>query len=93
MLAYHITACVTIIDMAIPLTRANRITVMRESDERITDTLPARLPAFNYALVISIVEGVVEIFFLWRGWREIYSHSHFYLGSNYRHSLCHNFLA
>ena len=50
MLAYHITACVIIIDMAIPLTRAIRLTAMRESDERITSkfrTVPARLPAFN----------------------------------------------
>ena len=52
MLAYHITAaitaCIIISDMAIPLTRANRLAAMREGDERITSifhTLPARPPA------------------------------------------------
>ena len=37
MLAYHITAAITACTiMAIPLTRANRLAAMRESDERIT---------------------------------------------------------
>ena len=56
MLAYHITAaitaCILIIDMAIP---ANRLAAMRESDERITSifhTLPARPLRFTYALVL-----------------------------------------
>ena len=55
-LAYHITAaitaCIIIINMAIPLTRANRLAA---SDERITSifhTLPARPLRFTYALVI-----------------------------------------
>ena len=44
MLAYHITAAITAcIIMAIPLTRANRLAAMRESDERITSIFP---PAF-----------------------------------------------
>ena len=50
MLAYHITAAITAcIIITIPLTRANRLAAMRESDERITSifhTLPARPPAF-----------------------------------------------
>ena len=53
-LACHITAattaCIKIVDMAIPLTRVNRLAAMRESDERINyihiHTLPARPPAF-----------------------------------------------
>ena len=37
MLAYHITAAITAcVIMAIPLTRANRLAAMRDSDERIT---------------------------------------------------------
>ena len=32
------TVSIIIIDMAIPLTRANRLAAMRESDERITST-------------------------------------------------------
>ena len=54
MLAYHITAaitaCIIIIDMAIPLTRASRLAAMRESDERITSifhTLLTRPPVFS----------------------------------------------
>ena len=47
MLAYHITAaitaCIIIIDMAIPLTRANKLAAMRESDERITHKAPCVL--------------------------------------------------
>ena len=47
MLAYHITAAITAcIIMAIPLTRANRLAAMRESDERITSIFtPFRPPA------------------------------------------------
>ena len=63
LLAYHITAaitaCITIIDMAIPLTRANRLAAMRENDERITSifhTLPARPLRFTYALVILLTD-------------------------------------
>ena len=45
MLAYHITAvitaCIVIIDMAIPLTRANRLAAMKESDERIHISHPS----------------------------------------------------
>ena len=72
MLAYHITAaitsCIVLIEMAIPLTRANRLAAMRESTERITSvfhTLPARLPAFyvcpsTYPGFLDIeVEGII----------------------------------
>ena len=42
--------------MAIPLTRANRLVAMRDSDERISyihiHTLPARPPAFYQELII-----------------------------------------
>ena len=59
MLAYHITAaitaCIKIIDMAIPLTRANRLA---ESDERITSIFTPFLRGplrFTYALVMHVV--------------------------------------
>ena len=60
MLAYHINSCynclhIIIIDMAIPLTRANRLAAMRESDERITSifhTLPVRPPAFYLCPIV-----------------------------------------
>ena len=62
MLAYNmtaaITACIIIIDTAIPLTRAKRLAAMRESDERIISIfhiLPAKPPAFYvYALVYDL---------------------------------------
>ena len=63
MLAYHISAAITacIIDMAIPLTRANRLAAMRESDEIITSifhTLPARPgPAFYVCPSILTLSG------------------------------------
>ena len=60
MLAYHITAaitaCIIIIDMAIPLTRANRLAaMMRDSDELITSIFTPFLRGplrFMYALVV-----------------------------------------
>ena len=66
MLAYHIiaaiTACIIIIDMANPLTRANRLAAMSESDERITPIFTPFLRGplrFTYALVdIKTVEGL-----------------------------------
>ena len=67
MLAYHITAaCIIIIDMAIPLTRANRLASMRESDERITSifhTLPARPPVCpsNHIYFVLLSYAVYEI--------------------------------
>ena len=58
-LPYHrtaaITACIIIIDMAIPLTRANRLAAMRDSDERITSIFTPFLRGplrFTYALVL-----------------------------------------
>ena len=58
MLAYRITAaitaCIIIIDMAIPLTRANRLAAMRDSGERITSIFTPFLRGplrFTYALV------------------------------------------
>ena len=62
MLAYHITAaitaCIIIVDMAIPLTRANRLAAMRESDERITSILTPFLRGplhFTYALGVNFI--------------------------------------
>ena len=62
-LPYHrtaaITACIIIIDMAIPLTRANRLAAMRDSDERITSIFTPFLRGplrFTYALVYLIKE-------------------------------------
>ena len=59
MLAYHITGAITAcIIVAIPLTRANRLAAMRESDERITSIFTPFLRGplrFTYALVIIII--------------------------------------
>ena len=58
MLAYHITAaCYNCLhnDMAIPLTRANRLAAMRDSGERITSIFTPFLRGplrFTYALVV-----------------------------------------
>ena len=61
MLACHITAaitaCIIIVDMAIPLTRVNRLVAMRESDERITSIFTPFLQGplrFTYALVTML---------------------------------------
>ena len=55
---YHITAAITAcIVMAIPLTRANRLAAMRESDERITSIFTPFLRGplrFTYALVFVV---------------------------------------
>ena len=69
MLVYHITAaitaCIIIIDIAIPLTRANRLAAMRESDERITSILThpsCEAPAFYVcpSLLCESMEGGPE---------------------------------
>ena len=68
MLAHYITAaitaCIIITDMAIPLTRANRLAAMRDSDERITSIFAHFLRGplrFTYALAdINAGSIVVE---------------------------------
>ena len=53
--AAAMTACIIIVDMAIPLTRASRLAAMRDSDERTTSMFTPFLRGplrFTYALVI-----------------------------------------
>ena len=60
MLPYHrtaaITACIIIIAMAIPLTRANRLAAMRDSDERITSIF-TRPPAIYVCPSINFIKN------------------------------------
>ena len=71
-LPYHrtaaITACIIIIDMAIPLTGANRLAAMRDSDERITSIFTPFLRGplrFTYALVRvihNLIGGIMMLY-------------------------------
>ena len=77
MLACHITAaitaCIIIVDMAIPLTRVNRLAAMRESGERITSIFTPFLRdplRFTYALVCKEASTLFEVIARGMEWQQ-----------------------